>query len=513
MKGLKTFLTDNRNDPDDDPVLDYLSEAVSVQDMEKVGGLIQSYFTRKLGVALVRLPGGEEYFNATGSGFGLRFFFKRSFKGFDSIRFNWAKKNVNSAEVTSVDLFAKGKNLYNINFDRKTSLVKVLPFVIQFMEKPQKGYVSKLSTMNEAVEGGNVIAKIDQMLRDNNVKKVSQSKLYTLIRKDMKDEKPTALSRDLFDVLKDHYPELLDTSGRGTTAHLGDGNLMKIADEVFDKMFTRGKATEGSESETYTSSPEAEELEQKGLDRLTFEQQLEDLRQSVKLLYGNITNAVFIGGRGGVGKTFNVEDVLESELGLVDGETYFKNAGSISAAGLYRLLFRKRKQLTLFDDSDNVFADQEARNILKGATDNKKKRKLAWSKQSSDIVPADEFSDENEDKGEYPSYFEYEGKIIFISNLQPDKLDPDGALRTRGILVNINPLDWEVYDLMRKIVDKFNIPEGYELSQPERLEVVDVLENDSPKKPDFRMLDRALGVRAGWEAGDDGWKRFVVYYA
>ena len=510
MKHFKSFITDNVSNPHIDPVLNYLDEAVEVKDMERVGSLIQSYFSRKISKNLVRMPGGEVYYNDTGSGFGLRFFFRSPYKGFDSIRFNWAKKNINSAEVSSVDLFSKGSNLYNITFDRKTSLVKILPFVIQFMENPRTGYVSQLAQINEAADGGNVFTKIDQILRDANVTKVTKSKFFNLIKKELKDEKPSTLANDLFEILEDDYPELLDTSGRGTKAELGNGKLLEISPELFDKMFTRGKATSGSSKETYEPSNKAKELEEKGLERLTFEQQLDDMRQAVRLLSRNVTNAVFIGGRGGVGKTFNVEEVLD-EMGLQDGDGYFKNAGSISAAGLYRLLFKHRNELIMFDDSDNVFGDQEARNILKGATDTKKVRKLAWSKQSGDIVPADEFSDDDEEAGRVPSFFEFTGKIIFISNLPTDKLDPDGALRTRGILIDIDPTDEEVYDLMEKIVDQFEIAEGLDLSNAERLEVVDALRENPQKKPDFRMLGRALNMRAGWTG--DGWERYVIYYA
>jgi len=111
----------------------------------------------------------------------------------------------------------------------------------------------------------------------------------------------------------------------------------------------------------------------------------------------------------------------------------------------------------------------------------------------------------------FPSFFEFTGKIIFISNLDTDKLDPDGALRTRGILLDIDPTDEEVYDLMEKIVDTFEISEGLSLSHDERVEVVQVLKDNPSKSPNFRTLSRGLNMRAGWEGG--GWERYVIYYA
>ena len=513
MKPFSSFLKEQTTYRGRDDVLDALSEAVSISDMQRVGSLIASYFSRKLGTKLIRMPGGEEYYNATGSGFGIRFFMESPLNGFDSIRFNWAKKRINSAAVDSVDLFSKGKNVYNIVFDQNTSLVKILPFMFEFIQDPQTGYVSVLPEGNlSEARGENVLLKVDEILKKNGVNEpVSRSELYNMIKGPLKDEKPSTIVPKLFDAMKATNPHLLVGSGRRQKMNLTGNNLERAADELHDFMYTRAKVTSGSKKETYEADDHVEELEKQGLERLSFEQQLEDMRQAVRLLYRGVTNAVFIGGRGGIGKTFNVEQVLD-EMGLSDGEGYFKNAGSISAAGLYRLLFKKRDELIMFDDSDNVFGDQEARNILKGATDTKPVRKLAWSKQSGDIIPAEDFSDDDEEEGKVPSFFEFTGKIIFISNLDTDKLDPDGALRTRGILMDIDPTDEEVYDLMEKIVDGFELSEGLTLSHEERIEVIQVLRSNPSKSPNFRTLSRGLNMRAGWADGG-GWERYVIYYA
>jgi len=461
----------------------------------------------------MRMPGGEEYFNETGSGFGVRFFMKKPVNRFDSIRFNWRSKSINSAAVDSVDLFSRGKNVFNVAFDKNTSLVKILPFLYNFIQKPEKGYVSILADESLSEAGSdNPIMQINDYLMSNDISEpLTKGGLYNLIKKDLRSVKPSTAIK-LFDAIKKTNPHLILGSGRSQKMQIGNGNLAKISDELFGEMFTRAKVTAGSKKETYASTDsKAEEMDQMGLERLSFEQQIDDMKEAVRLLFRNVTNAVFIGGRGGIGKTHNVEDAL-SELGLSDGNGYFKNAGSISAAGLYRTLFRNRNELILFDDSDNVFGDQEARNILKGATDTKPVRKIAWSKQSSDIIPADDFSDEDEEKGMFPSFFEFTGKIIFISNLDTDKLDPDGALRTRGILMTIDPTDQEIYDFMRKKVNGFDIAEGLTLTEAQRLEVVDVLESNPSKEPNFRTLVRALNMRAGATSGYD-WERYVKYYA
>ena len=43
------------------------------------------------------------------------------------------------------------------------------------------------------------------------------------------------------------------------------------------------------------------------------------------------------------------------------------------------------------------------------------------------------------ENGMVPAYFDFAGRVIFISNLAKDKADPDGAIRSRSILIDVNP--------------------------------------------------------------------------
>jgi len=212
----------------------------------------------------------------------------------------------------------------------------------------------------------------------------------------------------------------------------------------------------------------------------------------------------FISGRGGVGKTFTVEELLKN-MGKRDNIDYFKNSGSATAAGLYTTLYRYRDKIVFFDDSDDALKDQEARNIFKAATDTKAVRKLVWNKMGKNVVePDDEMTDEEIlDQGLIPRYFEFTGKIIFISNLSLDKLDPDGAIRTRAFLVDVNPTDAEVYDFMDKIVGNMPLGDGLTLSDQDRKRVVKILRSGTSKQTaNFRKLNRGLNMLAGCEKSD-----------
>ncbi len=252
---------------------------------------------------------------------------------------------------------------------------------------------------------------------------------------------------------------------------------------------------------------------------IPYTKQLSDIRSAMKLLRSGATNGIFLGGRGGVGKTQEVEAML-AEFGLEDGCGYFKIAGSASAAGVYRTLWENRNNIILFDDSDKALTDMEARNLFKAATDTKKVRKISWNKASKMYVSPEDLNmtEEGEvDDDRLPRHFEFTGKIIFISNLKLDQLDPDGALRTRGWVQNIDPTNEEVYEHMERICDKIVLDVSYKLSTEQRREVIDVLRTRKlpPKKANLRSLVSGLNFRAGIEeqGGGDDWKEIVFNYA
>lgn len=218
------------------------------------------------------------------------------------------------------------------------------------------------------------------------------------------------------------------------------------------------------------------------------------------------------------GKTQNVEDELAA-AGKTDGDGYTKITGSASTAGIYRLMFQNRKNIMLFDDSDGALADQDSRNLFKAASDTKKIRKISWQKGGKNYVDAADYDwDEEGEQDELPRSFEFTGKIIFISNLPLNKLDPDGALRTRGFVLNIDPTDEELVAFMYKICNKIPLEVDYNLSETQRKNVVDLIGQKklAPKSVNLRMLVRGLNIMAGTLAANgsiDEAKKFITRFA
>lgn len=507
----------------------YLAEAISSSSADKAAFLIAKYLKKKTGSTFFRYPGLEAFKNTKGKGFGLRFYTNKKNR---SIRFNWVSSTaVGMIGLNSIDYWDGVSNVpWHIEFDKEVSLVKTLPIIASIFSniKPDLGtfytlpdgvpleeadVVTESSMILEAKGGVSVEDMLDGILDMVAMPNFTKGKVYSAYK---------GAGMKIFDQLEMMYPSLIVKSG---TKYSWDGSpkdLQKIKKDKEKLLSAIGsveaKVTKGSSNETYAPAGNIEEIEN-NRERLSFEKQLLDLENLLKLTINGAANAIFVSGKGGVGKTHTTEKILAS-MGLRDGAGYFKNTGSASAAGMYSLLFRYKNDIIFFDDSDDALKDQESRNLLKAATDTKKIRKLVWNKMGKNVVDGDEMTDEEIlDQGFIPRFFEFTGKVIFISNLDLDKLDPDGALRTRAFIVNIDPTEVEIYDFMEKIVADIQLEEGLKLDLKGRKHVVDLLRKGKSKQSaNLRKLSRGLNmaagaIAAGVEVSDSDLQRMIETYA
>jgi hypothetical protein len=261
------------------------------------------------------------------------------------------------------------------------------------------------------------------------------------------------------------------------------------------------------------------EVEIPEVDRITFSESIEHLEGLATALIRGSTNALFVAGRGGTGKTQTIEDTLEAN-GLADGNGYFKITGSASPIGIYTALYKNRTGIVMFDDCDGALESQDGRNIIKAATDTKKIRKIAWGKKSAGMFdPEDEPAKGEDAEGEdgldddddrIPRHFQFTGRVIFISNLPLNKLDPDGALRTRAFIISIDPTPEEMFERMGEILHKIPLEAG-SLSPKERDKVLAVVKTSRrAKDASLRTLVRALNLAS---SGAPNWEKLVMLYA
>ncbi|MFY8211049.1 MAG: ATP-binding protein [Candidatus Nanopelagicus sp.] len=121
--------------------------------------------------------------------------------------------------------------------------------------------------------------------------------------------------------------------------------------------------------------------------------------------------AMIVSGPPGVGKSHGVTMQMEkaSMFDKISGKRprFEIVKGAISGIGLFATLYKysDKKNVLVFDDCD-VWEDQDALNVLKGALDSGKTRRISWNKDSRLL----------RDEG-VPNTFNFNGSVIFITNL------------------------------------------------------------------------------------------------
>jgi hypothetical protein len=503
----------------------FMNEAFAPASLDKAQFIISKYLKKNTGLQMFSYPGLEEYTSKDGRWFGLRFFIPKKKSSF---RLNWRQAaKAGLANLESITFWnGIDPKPSVIKFDSEISIVKALPILAQIIKVNKINPGEKFYTMpddvplNESVDNEVLLESrfdmpeiFDGILNLIQEPNFAKGKVFSLYK---------SAGFKIFDEIERRFPALIQKQGTkytwaGTAKDIA--KIKKEQDSILSSIGVVGASvSKGSGNEKYKTNPEVDAMES-DMERLSFEEQLKDLENLVKLTISGSSNALFVAGRGGVGKTHTTEKIL-SQMGLTDGKGYFKNTGSASAAGVYSLLFKYKNDIIFFDDSDDALNDTEARNIFKAATDTRKIRKLVWNKMGKNIVGPDEMTDDEIlNAGLIPRFFEFTGKIIFISNLPLQKLDPDGALRTRSFVINIDPTIMEIYDFMEKIADKIPLEDGLSLDSKGRKHVVDLLRKSTSKQaPSLRKLSRGLNMAAGAIAAgvtvsDDELRRMIQAYA
>lgn len=490
-----------------------INEAISGTAVESVNKIVKAFLAKKLGAKVYCYPELEGFVNSTGRGYGVRYFYNKK-----SIRFNWKGVNISSFTLDSVDLWNGTSHdpNWHMEFGAEQSLVKTLPLIIDFIKSPfGEGtfYIIpdniSSSTVKEEylAEATQNIDAFDFVIK--NLKPDTQIS-STALTAEYGSYKPYPVLRAIIKL----YPHVFEKVGRKQTFIGTTGDISKIKsqkDAIISQIGgVKITITKGGSRETYAPSPQEEEIESEGIEKVAYKEQLRHLGILIDLVLKGASNALFVAGRGGTGKTQTIETEL-AKAGLRDGDGYFKNTGTASPIGMYMTLFNNKDGIILFDDCDSALNDQEGRNLIKAATDTKDIRKVTWNKKSSIIVPKDQYESASED-GEpsinkngdymYPNSFDFSGKVIFISNLKAEKLDPDGALRTRGFIIDINPTDAEMIDYMATIAPLIKVGGNKTLKQSECNEVIEILKQ-SKSKEDKNLRKLVRGVKVKGEMKDN----------
>lgn len=167
----------------------------------------------------------------------------------------------------------------------------------------------------------------------------------------------------------------------------------------------------GSTQNSAATANKIQETDAQAMDRIATRFKILD-EMALACTNGGIRSLV-VSGPPGVGKSFGVEQQLEKSSmfdQLADSRirhTVVK--GACTALGLFIQLYNysNAKDVIVFDDSDSIWGDELALNLLKAALDSGKKRKICWNSDSR--LLREEM---------IPNSFDFKGSIIFITNLK-----------------------------------------------------------------------------------------------
>jgi hypothetical protein len=146
-------------------------------------------------------------------------------------------------------------------------------------------------------------------------------------------------------------------------------------------------------------------------------ERFEILHDMTKAATNGDIRAMIVSGPPGVGKSFGVEAEIEKAtlLDQIAGRRLRAEVvkGSATALGLYQALYKYSDEncVLVFDDCDTILFDDVALNLLKGALDSGKSRRISWLAESRVL----------KDEG-IPNSFSFKGSVIFITNLKFDKM-------------------------------------------------------------------------------------------
>jgi hypothetical protein len=250
-------------------------------------------------------------------------------------------------------------------------------------------------------------------------------------------------------------------------------------------------------------------------------ERFEMMDQLIEMTVRGSSKSMVIAGRGGIGKSFAVQGVLQ-RLGKVnvevalaeqadaeitdedsDGEIGEKVAamadlvagdykiikGYASPSALYRILYENRKRIVIFDDCDSVLRDDDAVNVLKSALDSYEERWVSWNINA---------------KSDLPPCFRFEGQVIFITNLDMNKVDE--AIRTRAFKVDVSMTKAQRVERMEAVLGEVMPEVELEAKQ----EALDLLKEHMHLCSDinFRALMNVIKIRT--EAVGD-WRKLATF--
>jgi len=236
----------------------------------------------------------------------------------------------------------------------------------------------------------------------------------------------------------------------------------------------------------------AQESDEEVIERIR--QRFEILDEMTTAATNGEIRAMIVSGPPGVGKSFGVERIVEKAclFDQISGKRLRAEVvkGSATALGLYSTLYKYSDSncMLVFDDCDSILLDDVALNLLKGALDSGKKRKISWLSDSSLLR-----------REGIPDSFNFNGSVVFITNLKFDQMksqklrDHLDALQSRCHYLDLT-LDTMRDKVLRikQIAKDGELFAEYDFEQCEQDEIIAFLEENKNK---FREMSLRMAIK------------------
>lgn len=240
------------------------------------------------------------------------------------------------------------------------------------------------------------------------------------------------------------------------------------------------------------TAPSAEATDEEVIARIR--ERFEILDEMTKAAVAGDVRAMIVSGPPGVGKSYGVEKIVEAAclFDKISGKRLRAEVvkGSATALGLYSTLYKysDKNCVLVFDDCDSILLDDVALNLLKGALDSGKKRKISWLSDSHVLR-----------REGIPDSFNFNGTVIFITNLKFDKMksqklrDHLDALQSRCHYLDLT-LDTMRDKILRikQIADDGQLFEEYEFDQETQDEIIDYMTHNAVR---FREMSLRMAIK------------------
>tara|TARA_Y100000004_G_scaffold66520_1_gene74595 strand:- start:2239 stop:3042 length:804 start_codon:yes stop_codon:yes gene_type:complete len=187
--------------------------------------------------------------------------------------------------------------------------------------------------------------------------------------------------------------------------------------------------------------------------------------------------SLIISGPAGLGKSFTVEKAIEDWDPEQDNHTVIR--GYVKATGLYQTLwnYRHKGQMIVFDDSDSIFMDDTTLAMLKAVCDSTERRRVSYLADYNMV---------DDDSNVIPRQFQFDGTIVFITNLDFDAIIDKGnklaphlsAMVSRSHYIDLAMKTRRDYFIRIKQVVKQGLLSSKGLNKSEERKVMKFIENN-----------------------------------